>query len=197
MPYPSCEHGDLFLQSKDNNDTEIAAVLAAVKWAARRLDPSRSIYVYTDSMYTRNIILGKNTCSQRIKQIVGKKHMHLSAHRSLLCCVHVRGHVISKWNAEADTLADKGRIGKAGMSTSKYDCISPSSIISDYRPGPMASAIGETERIQRALHAFGQLHVPLPTQRLYLPGEIQEAHENCFRRIQRQQTSVKNKNIAI
>ena len=44
--------------AEDNNDTEIAVVLAAVKWAVRRLDPSRSVYVYTDSMYTRNTILG-------------------------------------------------------------------------------------------------------------------------------------------
>ena len=46
------------VSATDNNDTEVAAVLAGIKWAARRTDPSRSIYVYTDSTYTRNIVLG-------------------------------------------------------------------------------------------------------------------------------------------
>ena len=185
----------------DNNDTEIAAVLAAVKWAARKLDPSRSIYVYTDSTYTRNVLLGvhqaKTPAAIKLSRLWKQTHKHLSAHHSSLCCVHVRRHGITKWNAEADRLADKGRTGNAGISKSKYDCITPSNIISEFHPGPMASAVGETLRIQRALHAFGQLHIPLQKQRLYMPGEIQAAHEDCLHRIQQQRTSLENKNIAI
>ena len=73
--------------AEDNNDTEIAAVSAAIKWAARRLDPARSIYIYTDSMYTRNIILGihqaKTPASKELSSLWKKlisTSLHTAAH---------------------------------------------------------------------------------------------------------------------
>ena len=109
----------------------------------------------------------------------------------------MRSHQINIWNAEADYLADKGRLGNEGWSDSPV-LPSTENVPKIDMPSPClrAHCISEAQRVNRALHAFATLCLPL-IPKTYLAGRVAKNHDEILNKIGREQGDVSEKIQAI
>ena len=111
-------------------------------------------------------------------------------------CKHVRSHQLNKWNAEADTLANKGAAGLHGWSDATETPKNNIPAILPRNQRARAYNVLETTRVNRALHVFGVLRIPL-IPKVFAPGRIAKQHEEIMELINREHAPVKDKVKAI
>ena len=189
------------LERASNNSAELEAQIEAIAWLRDTTNVPRNVPVELrpDSLYAQNIMNG--TAQVRVNRELALKARKAwrdlkNFKRGKATCKHVRSHQLNVWNAEADTLANKGAAGLSGWSDSTEAPKDNIPAIIPRRQRPRAHTVSEISRVNRALHVFGVLRIPL-IPKVFAPGRIAKQHEEIMNRINQEHATVEDKVKAI
>ena len=188
-------------EQASNNTAELEAQIEAIAWLRDTTNVPRDtpVKLRPDSLYAQNIMIGK-TQPKKNRELAVKAR---NAWRDLKTfkkgrahCMHVRSHQLNSWNAEADSLANKGGAGLQGWSDSPEITKNNTPRIREIAFQLRAHNITEVMRVNRAMHVFGTLRLPL-IPKTYPPGRVAKNHEEIMDRINRENAPTTEKVAAI